>query len=147
MLAAETFGKMLRYSKCKYYSWVVLITVYFMVDMLDDYTPLLQAYLPIIDKLIEQGNLGYTIERGISALYMMSRIKEGPELIVRMPNFKNLLNEYVYSKDQKRMQLQSIEIVSFCLQRLTENPVDLRIMVKQGVLNTIADLLASGFKH
>lgn len=115
--------------------------------MLDDYTPLLQAYLPIIDKLIEQGNLGYTIERGISALYMMSRIKEGPELIVRMPNFKNLLNEYVYSKDQKRMQLQSIEIVSFCLQKLTENPVDLRIMIKQGVLNTIADLLASGFKH
>lgn len=145
-LVAETFGKMLRYSKCKHYSWVVLITVYYMVDVLDNFEPLLQAYLPIVDMLIDNQNPTYTLERGITSLYLMSRIKSAPERVIRIGNFKSLLNEYVYSKDEKHMQLQSIEIVMFCLEKLADRPEELKIMVDQGLLRVISDLLAVGFK-
>jgi hypothetical protein len=56
MILAEAFDQMKRESTCVNYSWAVYVTVYKTLNILDNYEPLLVAYLPILDRLIHRNS-------------------------------------------------------------------------------------------
>lgn len=83
----------------------------------------------------------YTLERGITALYLISRAKGSAERVIRMENFKSIMNEYIYNRDLPRMQHQSIGIIIHCMEKLADKPAELKILIDQGLLRVVSDLL------
>lgn len=91
-LFRECYGLLAKYSTKEQYCWPVLLLVNHMADHMDDAEELIRTYLPIMDRFIEKGNSEYVVERGVTAVYLLHKVPNAAESIIRMKNFDLFVN-------------------------------------------------------